>query len=657
MKVISPLRIGIGLRPLPQRRGHSSVLTGRLSFDLLQPANFVPDAKLWPLVQAAAGTEPPFDAGMHKPNAEVLLWGEACSATPVEEAIVELRCGAVAKRLRVIGNRHWQPGPLGWRASRAEPFTRMPLAWDRSFGGEAFDRCPVGQGHDGERRLADREHVMLPNLETPGSPLLHPGDIAEPACFAAVDPRWPCARPDGTYDAHWLASQHPAAPADESPAVHNLAPLDQRLPGRHFLGGEPIEIRGMHPEHALIASHVPALRMWAFFVRRGADELEAIELKADTLSLLPGALLGVLHFRAILADTGPDLRSISSLMMAAEWADRPKPLEHYVATHRLRSDPEHGAEHMLRDLQLMPELTEDQRTRREAVRERQRAARAVEDKAFKAALDRKIIGPAGSARAAFMLSAIAASAAARPPGDLDSDALDRVQWPEITEEDGELGDVDFAGISRAADETRSIAAQLMAQSQRDVGQAAAESEKMAAELEQQAQTLRAAMAADKQTLLAGEHLAVRSPLLPPEVVRPDIDTRASMRSFAERLESGSGSSNDALLEFMLEQGGAPLDDAQRASVQHDWANAMAQAQWSDDPASRARTASGLRDAMAQADTLPSRRPAGAPPPDSNAAGAILGRLKFAETADGGVEAAALPDIGVAADGPLDMQGL
>lgn len=263
----------------------------------------------YPLFDADAPTElglmPRDDLPRSDDAFEVVVLG-AAHAPPGERVpvmAVALTLGSRRRELRVFGDRLWQQGPDGWHASEPEPFERMPLGWDRAFGGTAeilLDAAsPMlvahpgnrhGRGFDVERlarRLTEGLHVAegyprldparpLPNVENPDHLIAAPEDEPEPASWATVPM-------DTALHAHrsvaW--SQVPESPGralqDGAPfapgALHRAHPdwvLERRPPA-----GAAVRLEGFRPEGPL-AFELPCLRVlfdYAVGDRRGTREL------------------------------------------------------------------------------------------------------------------------------------------------------------------------------------------------------------------------------------------------------------------------------------------------------------------------------------------------------------------------------------------------
>jgi hypothetical protein len=192
---------------------------------------------------AAAG-----ELTLPKVGTDVIMIGDARTPgeRPAPYAGVSL---AVAERklvVAVFGDRIWES--LG-RISAPQPFLRMPLSWERAFGGFAPERGkdglrasvrnPVGVG------LRNRVGDPLPNLEDPRAPIMGHGDLPAPVCFAPVAPSWePRRNHAGTYDAAWVRRRAPYLPADFDRRFFSAAPAPLAF-DRFLHGGEPVEAIGV----------------------------------------------------------------------------------------------------------------------------------------------------------------------------------------------------------------------------------------------------------------------------------------------------------------------------------------------------------------------------------------------------------------------------
>jgi len=251
----------------------------------------------------------PGDVSLVKPGTDVLLFGHAYGpgSRPTRQSEVVLRLGPIEKRVVVFGDRRWG-GTLLTRISEPAPFERMPLVWERSFGGtetlsgngshaNGEDRNPVGTGFRSRMSGRKLEDVVLPNLEDPGKLISSPGDQPAPAGFGAIAPHWkPRPKYAGTYDDAWLRNRTPYLPDDFDPRFLQVAPEDQQVPG-YLRGGEPVEIAGATPSGVLRFT-LPARRVDVLFRLDSGDERRPAHL--DTVILRPDESRLVLVWRAAL---------------------------------------------------------------------------------------------------------------------------------------------------------------------------------------------------------------------------------------------------------------------------------------------------------------------------------------------------------------------
>src|SRR6266540_6131357 len=129
-----------------------------------------------------------------KPASDVVLIGHAYAPKPrTTKMEVSLCIGSIKKVVRVVGDRYWVKRLGMTFKTMPEPFERMPLIYERAFGGwdrrnsdpekHSFEpRNPVGTGFRAKRGKFEKE-VRLPNLEAPRRPLRGYMDKPPPAGF------------------------------------------------------------------------------------------------------------------------------------------------------------------------------------------------------------------------------------------------------------------------------------------------------------------------------------------------------------------------------------------------------------------------------------------------------------------------------------------
>ncbi|MCY0989732.1 DUF2169 domain-containing protein [Nannocystis sp. ILAH1] len=193
-----------------------------------------------------------------RPGAEVYVVGSAYAPRGREATTLraDVRVGSCAKAVQITGARTWQRGLKGLRPSAPEPFTSMPLRYERSFGGTRTNakgeviaqepRNPIGVA----LAVADADAVgqPLPNLEDPGDLLTSWDQRVVPAGFGPIPGSWqPRLGFAGTYDSEWIARRAPLWPKDCDPRFFGAAAPGLSAPAP-FRGGEPVLLDGFAPE-------------------------------------------------------------------------------------------------------------------------------------------------------------------------------------------------------------------------------------------------------------------------------------------------------------------------------------------------------------------------------------------------------------------------
>jgi hypothetical protein len=136
------------------------------------------------------------DLMLTKRTTDVTVVGHACAPAGqrVQQLDVGFRVGPIQKVLRVFGDREWGAAS----ASDPQPFERMPLVYERAYGG--VDRLsatpdvdwdwrnPVGTGYATSRRHASG--LRLANIEDPKHLIGSWSDRPAPAGFGPVASHW-----------------------------------------------------------------------------------------------------------------------------------------------------------------------------------------------------------------------------------------------------------------------------------------------------------------------------------------------------------------------------------------------------------------------------------------------------------------------------------
>lgn len=202
----------------------------------------------------ASSIKYPADLILGKLGTDVLLVGSAKlpGSRPVRHLDASFRVGSLGKRVVVSGDRLWEKQPVGpgFQMTEPEPFSEMPLVYERAFGGRdpaaadakrAWDpRNPVGRGFRVTREAV--EGASVPNIEDRGHRITSWKDRPPVAGFGAIDGLWEPRRAfAGTYDEKWQANQAPLLPTDFDLRFFNVAA--QGLTATGFLrGSESVEL-------------------------------------------------------------------------------------------------------------------------------------------------------------------------------------------------------------------------------------------------------------------------------------------------------------------------------------------------------------------------------------------------------------------------------
>jgi uncharacterized protein YjbI with pentapeptide repeats len=259
------------------------------------------------LVPFRPGADVTFVGHAHAPP------GRAVPAMAVRLAVHGERA-LVDKTLHVFGDR-----TAGAPGSPA-PFPRMPIRYERAYGGPSFEANPVGCGADAGPSGA------LPNL------------------VDTADPRRPAGL--GPIAAHWagrgrIARGVPEAaifdlPDDLSWERFHAAPPDQRAP--YLRGDEWIVLDGLHPALPRVQTQLPSARGVARVHQDGKSS--DVQLQADTLAIDGDAQGFSVVWRGSFAVSGEEalgaLEIVGGLEMPGQpvaWPDPAAPAVHRRPAH------------------------------------------------------------------------------------------------------------------------------------------------------------------------------------------------------------------------------------------------------------------------------------------------------------------------------------
>jgi hypothetical protein len=265
-----------------------------------------------------------------KPATDVVLIGHAhaphLGATAVE---VSFQVGPVGRTALVSGERRWEKRWLGIRLGEPQPFERIALSWENSFGG--WDRShPDAERHGCEARnplgagyrtkgATFSEDLRVPNLEDPLHPLRAWAKPVAPVGFGFTSPAWqPRAALAGTFDAAWESSRSPQLPADFDRRFFNAAPAGL-VAAPYLRGDEAVSLRNATPGGVLDLRlpGMPPPRVVVAF--RSPREDALVETVLDTVIVDADASRLVLLWRVLVAlEQGPHEVSAIEASCAAE---------------------------------------------------------------------------------------------------------------------------------------------------------------------------------------------------------------------------------------------------------------------------------------------------------------------------------------------------
>lgn len=224
------------------------------------------------------------DVILDKPHTDLLVNG--CARAPRGRVVKSMEVALAyrqrtLKRLRVTGDRVWRRGPLGWAMSEPEPFTAIPLVYDRAFGGsdeagsEARNRSGTGYASRLDKSFEGRP---CPNIEFVEQQIASVSDRPVPAGLGVVSKHWqPRMSFAGTYDERWMEHRFPLLPDDFDQRFFQSVPEDQWIPRPH--GGEQVVITGMSDDGPLRFA-LPPCDVQVGLHYRGHSEEKLMDLDA-----------------------------------------------------------------------------------------------------------------------------------------------------------------------------------------------------------------------------------------------------------------------------------------------------------------------------------------------------------------------------------------
>lgn len=231
----------------------------------------------------------PSDLCIEKVGADVIILGDAVSPRPVEAMDVAVKVRDTTVPLRVHGERVFYRGATGVMIGPAARFERMPIVYERAYGGTAADQWiveshnPAGVGVAADPKdLVDRP---APQIEHPARPHRSASDKHPPVGLRAIRTHWsPRKELCGTFDAAWEATRAPMMPADFDVRFNNVAHPSLQVPA--LAAGDAIAVLGMS-ESGVVRFELPDLgvRIVGRSERSGRRETRP---QIDTVLVEPG---------------------------------------------------------------------------------------------------------------------------------------------------------------------------------------------------------------------------------------------------------------------------------------------------------------------------------------------------------------------------------
>jgi len=204
-----------------------------------------------------------------RPRADVWMTGHAHAPAgrPVRVALVRL--GLYQGSVALLDKMVYVQGDLG-PEGKAALFERVPLTFERAYGGIGHDLNPVGVGAD--------EREQQPNV-------IDPVNAENPAAFGPISRYWKARRQHvSTQVRRALDKKLIEIPDDFSWSYFQAAPHDQQVP--YLRGDEWLVIDGVHATLLRLQTRLPKIRGVARFIDADGDtEGEEVAMAADMLSV------------------------------------------------------------------------------------------------------------------------------------------------------------------------------------------------------------------------------------------------------------------------------------------------------------------------------------------------------------------------------------
>jgi len=245
-----------------------------------------------------------------KPRCDVLLNASAYApgGKPARKVVISLKIGPISKSFQVVGDRTWKNGILSVNSTSPKPFVKMPISYDRAFGGvdtnhkdpkkhSAYFLNPIGVGYHVHLNSKFVDGRPLPNTEEAGNPIKKPNGTYRPMSCGPIGRGWqPRVRFAGTYDQNWLDNIFPFLPPDFDEQYYQAAPSDQQMP--YPKGGEAVILTNLSPQGRTIF-RLPRIPLLVWFFMKNGEEKEA-QAVIDSIVIEPDLGRFMVSWRASL---------------------------------------------------------------------------------------------------------------------------------------------------------------------------------------------------------------------------------------------------------------------------------------------------------------------------------------------------------------------
>lgn len=340
-----------GQMPFP---GHSLTLIVKGTFDLVPDGEVVPsDEQQLPSgddfyendEEMRGGPRYASDFAYFKPLADLSLSGHchAPQGTVTPARRVTFQVGDVVRSLTVYGDRHW----IGPVATDPEPFSKIELRYDYSYGGPGFKRNPTGRGYAKTAHDDGSTRRYLPNIMQPGEQMATPFSKMDPAGFGPVHREWDQRKSRlGSYKGKYLKTRWPWFAEDMDWRYFNAAP--EGLQTEFLRGDEALYFENLHPNHPHYRSRLTGLRTRCFVNcdasdRAGAGKFSEVAMNLDTLWVDMDNEKVVLVWRGWTQVLSEEFEEIRQILIAAEPVTQtPATVSHYedLLNQRMREEEE-----------------------------------------------------------------------------------------------------------------------------------------------------------------------------------------------------------------------------------------------------------------------------------------------------------------------------